>query len=64
MHGFVSCYQIALEDWLKAITEGDTIFLNKNDLLSRTKVLCLTKKSVCKKDLLLQIYTETLKRNE
>lgn len=36
------------DDWLKAITEGDTIFSNQNDLLSRTKVLGLTKKTGCR----------------
>lgn len=29
----------SIEDWLKAIPEGETIFLNRNNLLSRTKAL-------------------------
>lgn len=35
------------QDWLKAVTEGDTIVLNQNYLLSRTKVLRFPEKNVC-----------------
>lgn len=30
------------DDWLKAVAGGDPVFLTENDLLPRTKVLCLT----------------------
>lgn len=35
------------EDWLKASTKGETVFLNQNNLLSRTKALHVTKENVC-----------------